>query len=107
MDLLPREVHLDNIYTMAAKKGTLLEDVKSTLDKDAQDLLEFCIFVFCVSQANVTLSMSDFIDRHNKIVKEIYRQNEGAFILYGSVLSLRKSPDFQRLAHAKNRGMRV
>ena len=80
---------------MAVKKGTLLEDVQHTLDKDAQDLSEFHIFVLCVGQAEVKLSMSDFIDRYNKIVKEIFRQNEGAFVLYGSVLPLGRNPDFQ------------
>ena len=87
---------------MALKKGTLLEDVQHTLDKDTQDLSEFHIFVLCVGHAEVKLSMSDVVDRYNKIVKKIFRQNEVALVLYGSVLPLGRNLDFQRLVHAKN-----
>ena len=81
MDLFQPEVCLSPVYTMAIFKGTTLDKVQDTLDTTSQDLSSFKIFVLCIGQADVRLTMSEFIAKYNAIVAEIHNQNGQAFIL--------------------------
>ena len=60
-DLYLCEVRLNPVYMMAVWKGTSLDEIRDTLDATAQDLNSFKIFVLCIGQADVCLTMSEFV----------------------------------------------
>ena len=107
MDLFQQEVHLNPVFTMTVRKGITLDEVHDTLDATSEDLSSFKIFVLCVRQADIHLTMSKFIGKYNAIVAEIHKQNCQAFILYASVIPLFKNAETQRIAHAKNSSLRA
>ena len=106
-DLFPHEVRLNLVYMMAVQKGTSLDEIRDTLNATAQDLSSFKIFVLCIGQADVCLTMSEFVKKYNAIVTQVHKQNSNAFILYGSVVLLFKNVETQRLVHAKNSSLQA